>query len=236
MPSSAWRVAVLDSGCVNPTAAPFSGLPPLAACRFVDTGREVLRTPAIDDASGHGTTVADIISSAQRPVRLLIGQVLDHQGVTTAAAVAAGILWSIEEGSNLIHMSLGLREDRRVLGLAVEAAIRAGCIVVASTPARGEGTFPARYPQVISATGDARCERDEISALNSPQADFGGCPGRMFVGAASGAESVRQGGASFGAAHLTRFLIERIAPGSEVGIVRAQLQALARYQGIERKS
>jgi hypothetical protein len=148
---------------------------------------------------------------------------LDPQGLTTAAAVAAAITWSLEEGADLIHMSLGLRADRPVLATAVGDAIKQGCIVVASTPARGAGTFPARYPNVIRATGDARCDRDQISALSSAQADFGGCPRHL-----------QKRGASVGAAHLTRFLVTRIARGSDLAAVRAELGAMANYRGPER--
>jgi len=231
-----WRVAVLDSGLADPTTVP--GLPraPVAACRFVDTGEEVLKVPTAGDAMGHGTEVSHVICSAARSVDLIIGQVLDDRGVTTAAAVAAAIVWSVEEGADLIHMSLGLRADRSVLAAAVVMAMKAGCIVVASAPARGESTFPARYPQVIRATGDARCQPDEISALASVQADFGGCPRRFRNGASTETDSVRSGGASLGAAHLTRFLVERIPPGSALVAVRAQLNAMARYRGIESRS
>src|SRR5262249_15172964 len=144
--------------------------------RFVDTGREVLKASVIEDAMGHGTKVSEVICGAPRSVSLLIGQVLDQQGVATAAALAAAIVWSLDEGADLIHMSLGLCADRPVLATAVDMAVKAGCIVVASVPARGAGTFPGSYPNVIRATGDARCQRDEISALDSAQADFGGCP------------------------------------------------------------
>ena len=217
-----WRVAVLDSGLADLSTAPGSRLAPVASCRFVDTGQEVLTAPTICDAMGHGTDVSEVICGGPRSVDLLVGQVLDHRGVTTPAALAAAIEWSVDEGADLIHMSLGLREDRPVLAVAIDRAVKARCIVVASAPARGECTFPARYPHVIRATGDARCQRDEISALNSAQADFGGYP--------------RLGGASLGAAHLTRFLAERIAPGSEIAAVRTQLCAMARYRGIETKA
>ncbi len=185
---------------------------------------------------GHGTRVSQVIRDARCPVDLIIGQVLDQRGITTPAALAAAIVWALEEGADLIHMSLGLRADRPVLAMAVDRAIKAGCIVVASAPARGEGTFPARYPHVIRATGDARCHPDEISALNSVQADFGGCPRRIPSGEESDTVSRHQGGASLGAAHLTRFLVERIRPGSDVTAIHAGLCALARYRGIEART
>ena len=231
-----WRVAVIDSGLADRATLRGLSLMPVASCRFVDNGREVLTAPAISDPIGHGTDVSEVICGVSRAVDLFVGQVLDHRGITTAAAVAAAINWSVDAGADLIHMSLGLREDRHVLAAAVAIAGKSGCIVVASAPARGEGTFPASYPDVIRATGDARCQRDEISELNSAQADFGGCPRHVRSVDSADRGSARPGGASLGAAHLTRFLVDRVAPGSGVTAVRARLRAMARYHGIEVRS
>jgi hypothetical protein len=228
-----WRVAVLDSGLADRAMQPGSLPMPVASRRFVDNGREVLTAPAISDPIGHGTEVSEVICSASRAVDLFVGQVLDHRGVATAAAVAAAIAWSLEAGADLIHMSLGLREDRLVLAAAVAIAVKSGCIVVASAPARGESTFPASYPGVIRATGDARCQQDEISGLNSAQADFGGCP-RYVRRVDPPDRSSGRCGASLGAAHLTRFLVEHIAPGSGITAVRSQLRQMARYHGREK--
>ena len=187
----------------------------------------------INDTTGHGTDVCRVICGTEPLIELLIGQVLDPQGLTTAAALAAAITWALEEGADLIHMSLGLCADRSVLAVAVDGAIKEGCIVVASAPARGEGSFPARYPDVLRATGDARCSRDQISALNSVQADFGGCPRHVQKRASTATDSACFGGASIGAAHLTRFLVRRIARGSRLAAVRSELCAMATHRGPE---
>ena len=227
--------------CAPAASRVLAALPePVASCRFIDDGRTVLCSAVVPDPVGHGTSVAEVICGNRNNARgcdFLVGQVLDHRGVTTAAALAAAIHWSVRVGADLIHMSLGLREDRQTLAKAVAAAVDAGCIIVASTPARGEGTYPACYPDVIRATGDARCQWDEISDLHSSQADFGGCPRHASGPAASeDPRAVRLGGASLGAAHVTRFLIEHVAPGLDAVAVRAQLSAVARYSGVEARS
>ena len=79
-------------------------------------------------------------SLSGRPVELLLGQVFTTLGPTSGAAVAAAIDWAVERRAGLIHLSLGLASDRAVLGLAVQRAIDAGCILVAAMPgARGAG-------------------------------------------------------------------------------------------------
>jgi len=223
-----WRVAVIDSGLACDTQ-----LPVVAQRRFKDRAATVSSEAGTPDVSGHGTAVAQVIHSqiarAGLAVRweLLIGQVIGPERRTTAATVAAAIEWAIGERANLIHISLGLRDDRRVLADAVAGAIRGGCLLVGSTPARGEVSYPARYPGVVRATGDARCEEDELAFLHSAQADFGACPRHAGVAAA---------GASIGAAHVTGIIVARCSPGLDVASVRQQLAGLAKYRGAERRT
>ncbi|MBS0366151.1 MAG: S8/S53 family peptidase [Proteobacteria bacterium] len=222
-----WRVAVLDSGL-----APGHAWPVIARQRFSDHGDAVRPHAAQPDPSGHGTAVCAAICSLAAPVDLMLAQVFSGRSPATAAAVAAALDWAVAGRAQLIHMSLGLREDRLILAQATAAAVAAGCIVVASTPARGTPTFPALYAGVIGATADARCAAGEISALSTAQADFGGCPRY----AAAGTDATRAGGASLGAAHLTAFLLSHVEPGTPVDQARERLIALARYRGPECRS
>jgi len=214
-----WRIALIDSG-IQPAAA----VDPIHACRFIDSGSVVGQAPVLTDQLGHGTLMAKIIA-ATTTTQLLNAQVFGASMSTTAATVAAALDWATAQHADLVHLSLGLREDRRVLAAAVEHAIAAGCIIVASTPARGEASYPARYPGVLRATGDARCSADEVSCLASEQADFGACP-RFDT-------QPDAGGASVGAAHLTRFIVAHLRPGTDAVHVRAELTKMARYRGPE---
>jgi len=221
MPDNFWRIALLDSGL-----APDSPFKTTKACRFVDSGIAVSPASVVPDQLGHGSLMAAIIAGAS-PVELLNAQVFDKTLTTTPACVAAAIDWAVAERAHLIHLSLGLREHRDVLANSVANALAAGCVVVVSTPARGEMSYPARYPGVIRGTGDARCSADEISALASPQADFGGC--------AQCENQPGSGGASLGAAHLTRFIARRQRPGAGAAQLRSALTAMASYQGPEKR-
>ena len=220
-----WRVAIIDSG-LDPAA----GLPVLAQGRLDEEAGRIAQQEAVDDASGHGTRVARVIASASRPPALLIAQVLDAKGRATPAGVAAALRWACDQDARIIHLSLGLAADRAVLAQAVSDAIGAGVVVVASAPARGAMSWPARYPGVLSATGDARCAPDQISALGEQGAKFGGCvlrpPGRQEP----------RGGASIGAAHVTRFIVSHVRPGSTPAQVRSDLVARASFHGRERRS
>jgi hypothetical protein len=209
----------------------------VGARKFSDNGAQVMTGPAVSDPLGHGTAVIQAIWAQRDCAELLIAQVFDERGVTTAATIAAALEWSVLAGAGLIHMSLGLREDRHVLAAAIAAAASAGCIIVASAPARGPCTFPARYPNVIRGTGDARCAPGEISVLASAQADFGGCTrlARQPEGPLA-ASTVQPAGASLGAAHITGFILEHVLPGSAPEQVRVRLTSMAHYRGVERRA
>lgn len=196
--------------------------------RFVDEGSHIAELDPVDDPSGHGTVIAGIIASSPRTIELVIAQVLDQQGRGTAASVAAAIEWAGKQGAELLHLSLGLHQDRPMLRASIEKTLAAGTVVVAASPARGAGVYPAAYPGVIRATGDARCGLHEISCLGTPQADFGACPASR-----SGNRTSR--GASIGAACLSRFMVAHVAPGSSVQSIRGTLERLAAFHGSERR-
>lgn len=223
MPEARWRVGIVDSGLTADCAFSVS-----AHRRFVDTGSAVIESAPELDTLGHGTRVARIIRSTDQPCDLCIAQALDERGVSTAATIAAAVQWLLTQQVQLLHLSLGLREDRAPLARAIEAAQRVGTLMVAAAPSRGEKPYPARYPGVLAATGDARCTPQQISDLNADYADFGGsvqCDGGVG----------QQGGASIGAAHVTRFIVSHLPPGIVESQARARLATLANFHGRERR-
>jgi len=209
-----WRVGLVDS-CGTREGA-------LAAARFVRCDGRVDRVAAGADASGHGTRIAHVIA-ARADVRFAMAQVFDGSGRTAADVVAAAMDWCVEIGVDLIHLSLGLAADRECLAEATRRAVGAGCLVVASVPARGPVPYPAAYPGVIRATGDARCSPSQVAMLG-PET-FGGCPS---VAEGSG------GGASIGAAHVTARLLGA-TPGGERALALARLVEIVDWHGPERR-
>jgi hypothetical protein len=231
-----WRVGLIDScgGALEGLdAAPLTDASWVAdAAAFVASGGRIECRETVADPTGHGSRIAELLISG-RSVELLLGQVFTTLGPTSGAAVAAAIDWAAERRAGLIHLSLGLAGDRAVLCSAVQRAIDAGCIIVAAAPARGASVYPAAYPGVIRATGDARCAPHELSALRPWF--FGGCP-RLEV--ASLTENRRtyayaSGGASIGAAWVTHAILQE-PPLAAPAAVEA-LTARAKYRGPERR-
>lgn len=203
---------------------------------FTDDGGQVARRDPVADPTGHGSRVAQLFTAGDAALELLLGQVFLAARAASAATVAAAIDWAVASRANLIHMSLGLGADRAVLAAAVERAVGMGCLIVAAMPARGALVYPAGYPGVIRATGDARCAPGELSHLGPWF--FGGCPrfeadaqDRATTGKFTGAGA---GGASVGAAWLTRSILQRRRPATALAAVSA-LSAMARYLGPERR-
>lgn len=224
MPEARWRVGLVDSGLSASCELPIA-----AQRRFVDTGAAVYELAPVSDTFHHGTRVAHIIHSALNPCDLFIAQALDERGVSTAATIAAAIRWLLSQQVQLLHLSLGLREDRAPLEQAINEAGQAGTLMVASAPSRGAKPFPACYRGVLAATGDARCTPEQISDLGAVYADFGGCVQCDVDGVAE------QRGASIGAAHVTRFIVSHLPAGIGQQPARAQLAALATFTGRERR-
>lgn len=224
-----WRIALIDSGLSSA-----AGLHVAAGRSFIDTEGEVRESPTVEDATGHGTAIAEIIRACGKEIDWVIGQVFDAPGRdgparSTPASVAAAVSWALSQRVQLIHLSLGLQHNRQVLADAIRDALDASVVVVASSPAQGAVTYPAAYPDVIRATGDARCRPDEISALRTRQADYGGCPQLQT----SSGRVLR--GASIGAAHVSCFIVRHAAPGTGVADLRQMLHRLATYKGRERR-
>ena len=235
-----WRVGLIDScggGLEGIDAAPLKDASAVAdAAAFVAHDGRVECRETVVDPTGHGSRIAELLISG-RPVELLLGQVFTTLGLTSGAAVAAAIDWAVERSVGLIHLSLGLAGDRAVLCTAVQRAIDAGCIIVAATPARGASVYPAAYPGVIRATGDARCAPHELSALRPWF--FGGCP-RLEVASHTAAraddraDAYASGGASIGAAWVTHAVLQE--PTLTAAAAVAALTARSKYQGPERRT
>jgi len=221
------RVGIVDSGS---SAAQTAQVADAAAFVRGDGDGDVRRIAACDDLLGHGSLVGDIVLHCAPPAELLVAQVFRERLATTAAQVAAAIDWLVGHGAAIINLSLGLREPRPVLEAACRAALDAGVVLCAASPAHGAPVYPAAFAGVLRATGDARCERFEISALAAAHADFGAHV-RPMHGTLAGA------GASMACAHLSGHVARYLAEGgrADPDALRAWLTAQARYHGLERR-
>lgn len=115
-----------------------------------------------DDGNGHGTHVAGIIAATMGNgvcgagiapnVSILNVRVLDEYGYGDTFGVVAGINAAVENGADVINMSLGSYSYNGLEADAVKKAIDNNICVVAAMGNDGSNTlcYPAGYPGVIA--------------------------------------------------------------------------------------
>lgn len=150
----------------------------------------------VTDSCGHGSAIAQSIlaNGAGYPVQLAVARVFGDRLTCPVERVVAALDWLVACKVDIINMSFGLRTDYTALRDHCTQALACGINLIAASPAQGESVYPAAYPGVLRATGDARCQQGQLSALHSGQADFGGFAGDpstdKVVGASRGCASV----------------------------------------------
>ncbi len=222
------KIAVIDSGIV-----PHPGLPQ----RF----RSIEITPFgkdLDATFYHGTAVASLIAGTTKdapgiaPAADLISiRVMDDQRKTDAFAVAAGLLAAIDEGAQLINLSLGTNEDNPLLRGAVSLAQSSGAVIIASSgnSALDRAAYPANYPGVISVGAvDARGVQLDFSNFGDHLSLT--APGYLINAAAPGGKYIRVSGTSTSAPLVTGAIAAVMSSGSGSAIsVRKATEIVLKY-------
>jgi len=149
-------VAVLDTG-VSLHSDGIANLLHDQCHDFVD------QTACVPDTHGHGTHVAGTIAQKNDNgvgvtglapgVDLLPIRVLDENGLGRSVEIAAGIVYAVDQGANVINLSLGGYIESEARYQAIQYALDNDVTVVASVGNQGFTnaiTFPAAYDGVIA--------------------------------------------------------------------------------------
>ena len=150
-------VAVVDTGIdyTHPDLFGFgAGGKVVGGYNFVDT-----QEPPVD-TNGHGTQVAGIIAAegdirgVAPGVKILAYKVSeDGEGVEPELIVAA-IRMAVEDGADIINISLGVNKTNDAIDSAISEAVRRGVLVVAAAGNDGPGArsigSPGRSPAAIT--------------------------------------------------------------------------------------
>ncbi|MDQ3653725.1 MAG: S8 family serine peptidase [Chloroflexota bacterium] len=114
-----------------------------------------------DEMVGHGTHVAGTVLQVAPDAAILPVKVLDSDGVGDTFSVTAGMYYAVEQGADVINLSLGTTYESIAIQAAVDNAASQGVIVVAAT-GNGDRSLPVEYPasatsviSVASTTADA---------------------------------------------------------------------------------
>lgn len=229
--SVAVKVALVDSG-LDASHPDFAGVPIENGTDFVDADA----TP--DDPNGHGTHVAGIVAAARgngvgiagvARATLVPLRVLDAHAKGSCLDAALAVLEAVARGASIVNLSLECASDYPPLHLAIQAATRAGVLVVASAGNGGAvgacAPYPGAYPEVLA-----------VAALDSPTTVAAySCQGELAAPGSSILSTWRNGGylnlsgTSMAAPHVAGVaaLVKARVPSRDGAAIRARLDATA---------
>ncbi|HUE97484.1 MAG TPA: S8 family serine peptidase [Longimicrobiaceae bacterium] len=151
-------VAVVDTG-VYPThwfldGAVLPGIDLVDGDSFpsdVGNGIDDNSNGIVDEGVGHGTFIAGLIHLVAPDARILPIRVQNDEGDGWSFLVAEGIYRAVQEGANVVNLSLSIPDSSKVLKSMIDYASDNGVVVVAAAgnDAAKLAMYPAAYEQVI---------------------------------------------------------------------------------------
>lgn len=173
-------VAVLDTGLAGDHALLSSNIYMgydfvRMASSFLDAGNGLDDNGdgTVDEFVGHGTHVAGIILSTTTPtgvtdpldVRIMPVRVLNSDGMGTYADLAKGIHYAVDNGADVINMSLTAPRLTPSLSEALAYAASHGVIVVAAAGNNDPGpNYPAHYSDRLAVIAVGATDRNDAIA------------------------------------------------------------------------
>ncbi len=196
------------------------------------------------DDNGHGTHVAGIAAAESNNGIGVAGvswgawimpiKVLNSSGSGSYADVAAGIVYAVDNGAEVINLSLGGSAPSEALRAAIQYAYSANVVVVAAAGNTGaEGLmYPAAYPEVIAVGAVDRSVNWAAFSSYGQELDLV-APGVDIVSTCRGASYCVMAGTSMATSHVTGSvaLLLGVDPSLNPAEVRALLQASSRDLG-----
>ncbi|WP_420812791.1 type VII secretion-associated serine protease mycosin [Micromonospora zingiberis] len=201
------------------------------------------------DPVGHGTTVAGLIAGRNDDrqgvvglapdARILPVRVLDEENrYDDALIVAQGVRWAVDNGAQVINLSLGGSGDSPALAAAIDYAFARDVVVVActgnlATSPDAKVWYPAREPGVIAVSGLERSSNNLWSGAITGRATILTAPASGLVGARPPSGYWRVQGTSFAAPLVaaTAALVRARYPQMSAGDVVNRLLVTAKDIG-----
>jgi subtilisin len=197
------RVCVLDSGIE--AGHPLVGEVQAAYAVSVDAdGAEHVEADTQGDQVGHGTACAGIIRSIAPDVELVSVRVIGAGYTGSGRVLLGGLRWAIEQGYDVINMSLSTTKHdfATVLHELADRAYFRRTVLVASAHNMAVESYPWRFSSVISVGSHE--ERDALAYYYnpSPPVEFFARGLELDVAWAEGS-TLRVTGNSFATPHIS---------------------------------
>jgi subtilisin len=212
-PSWAWggtagegaRVAVIDSGIETDHPDLDGCVDEAGGVEVVldENGDPVLRRGPHDDAFGHGTACASIIHAIAPEAAITSVRVLGAGLTGKAPAFLRGLGWAIEEGFDVINLSLGTTKRDWALAFyeLCDAAYFGNSFVVTAANNMPRPSFPSLYASVASVACSSSKDPFRFHYNPEPPTEFL-APGIDVDVAWRGGTRITTTGNSFAAPHI----------------------------------
>ncbi|WP_285572041.1 S8 family serine peptidase [Actinoallomurus iriomotensis] len=196
------RVCVLDSG-VDTSHPLVGGLEASMDVVTGDDGEAAVVPVEPGDEAGHGTACASVIRAIAPAASLTSVRVLSSGSHGTGAALLMGLRWAIDEGFDVINMSLSTTkpEFRDALRELSDAAYFRRCVIVASAHNMPVRSYPWPFASVISVASHDGPDPMAYYYNPSPPVEFYARGVRVRVAWTGGREMLTTGN-SFATPHI----------------------------------
>jgi serine protease AprX len=185
------KIAIVDTG-IDPAHPDFAGR--------IQSTRDFTGKGTVQDGHGHGTHVASIAAGSGAAsggkyvgvapeASICVAKVLDDNGGGMMSNVMAGVEWAVDEGAQVLNLSLGAAgpgDGDDALSVLCDAAVGEGVVVCAAAGNAGPGASTVGPPGVarLVITVGASNKSDGIASFSSrgPTADGRTKPDVVFPG------------------------------------------------------
>ena len=196
-------------------------------------------TDTTDVCGGHGTHVAGILAAKGNNASGIAGLCWDAQLLPVVVVnpcsglesfVADGLVWAVDQGADIINMSLQYSVGSAYLYSAVQYAAAHGVpMVAAAGNSNAAVAWPARWSETIAVAASNRFDTRWTSSNFGPEIDVTAPGESIYSLALSGGYGTRTG-TSMGTAHVTGTvaLMRAMFPNMNAEVIRTTLMSTAR--------
>ena len=197
------RVCILDSG-VEPTHPLVGELESAVTIAVDEDGETLVTEDDVGDLSGHGTACAGIVRAVAPGCSLSSVRVLGQGFKGTGNILLAGLRHAVDEGFDLINMSLSTTKKpfAAILHELADSAYFRRTVLVASAHNMPVESYPWKFSSVISVGSHEETDPLAFFYNPSPPVEFFARGVNVDV-AWSGGRSLTVSGNSFATPHVT---------------------------------